>query len=187
MANQDASFGYMPVAKTGSSPDSSGYSEYGISSGYATAIYSGDPVIMTASGVVAVAAAGNRLLGVAGGCSYTDPTSGEPTYSNQYPGGVAAADIKIQVYDDPNQLFKVQSAGTVTTTNIGNNADLVYVTGNTKSGVSAAELSGTMAATGAQFRIIRVSNDPENNTTGSANANVIVRVDEHFYGSETGG
>jgi hypothetical protein len=83
-------------------------------------------------------------------------------------------------------LFKVQSAGTVATTNIGNNADLSYVTGNTKSGNSAAELSGTMAATGAQFRIIRVSNDPENNTTGSANANVIVRVDEHFYGSETG-
>ena len=85
MANQDASFGFMPVAKTGSSPDSSGYSEYGISSGYATAIFQGDPVIMTASGVVAVAAAGNRLLGVAGGVSYTDPTSGEPTFSNQYP------------------------------------------------------------------------------------------------------
>ena len=83
-------------------------------------------------------------------------------------------------------MFKVQSAGTVATTNIGNNADLSYVTGNSKSGVSKAELSGTMAATGAQFRIIRVSNDPENSTTGSANANVIVRIDEHFYGTETG-
>jgi hypothetical protein len=69
---------------------------------------------------------------------------------------------------------------------IGNNADLSYTTGNSKSGVSKAELSGTMAATGAQFRIVRVSNDPENSTTGSANANVIVRIDEHFYGTETG-
>ena len=58
MANQDAPFGFRPVAKTGSSPDSSGYSEYGISSGYATAIYEGDAVKMTASGVVAIAAAG---------------------------------------------------------------------------------------------------------------------------------
>jgi hypothetical protein len=186
MANQDAPFGFRPVAKTGSSPDSSGYSEYGISSGYATAIYEGDAVKMTASGVVALAAAGDRLLGVAGGVSYTDPTTEQPTYSNKYPGGVAASDIKIQVYDDPNQLFLVQSAGTVATTNIGNNADLSYTTGNSKSGVSKAELSGTMAATGAQFRIVRVSNDPENSTTGSANANVIVRIDEHFYGTETG-
>jgi hypothetical protein len=54
MANQDAPFGFRPVAKTGSSPDSSGYSEYGISSGYATAIYEGDAVKMTASGVVAL-------------------------------------------------------------------------------------------------------------------------------------
>jgi hypothetical protein len=75
---------------------------------------------------------------------------------------------------------------TVATTNVGNNADLSYTTGNSKSGVSKAELSGTMAATGAQFRIVRVSKDPENSTTGSANANVIVRIDEHFYGTETG-
>jgi hypothetical protein len=52
--------------------------------------------------------------------------------------------------------------------------------------MSAVELSGTTAATTATFRIMGFSSDPDNSTTGSANVNVIVKFNEHFYVDPTG-
>ena len=52
--------------------------------------------------------------------------------------------------------------------------------------MSAMELSGTTAATTATFRIMGFSSDPNNSTTGSANVNVIVKFNEHFYIDATG-
>jgi hypothetical protein len=191
MANQDAAFGLKPVGKLGSNVNSEGTTEYSIASGASGNIFSGDPVKMANTGTILVAAAGDQLLGVFRGCRYTN-ASGEVIYSSYWPNGTVSSDAVAFVVDDPNALFEVQSAatGSVVQTAVGNNADIVYASGSTADGQSGVEISGTTAATSAQLRIVGFSGDPENNTLGtgsqSANVNMIVKINEHFYAQTTG-
>lgn len=191
MANQDAAFGLKPVGKLGSNVNSEGTTEYSIASGASGNIFSGDPVKMANTGTILVAAAGDQLLGVFRGCRYTN-SSGEVIYSSYWPNGTVSSDAVAFVVDDPNALFEVQSAatGSVVQTVVGNNADIVYASGSTADGQSGVEISGTTAATSAQLRIVGFSGDPENNTLGtgsqSANVNMIVKINEHFYAQTTG-
>ena len=185
MANKDAAFGLKPIGKVGQNADNGGYSEYDIAAS-ATAIYFNDPVEMLDSGTVGVAAAGDVLLGSLTGVFFTDATSGKPTYANHLDASNTATDIKGFVADDPYGRFEIQSAGTVAQTNIGNCADIVYAAGSSHDYVSGVEISDTMAATTAQLKIIGVSKDPENDELGSANANVIVNINEHFLKQTAG-
>jgi hypothetical protein len=191
MANQDAAFGLKPLGKLGSNVNSEGTTEYSIASGASGNIFSGDPVKMANTGTILVAAAGDQLLGVFRGCRYTN-ASGEVIYSSYWPNGTVSSDAVAFVVDDPNALFEVQSAatGSVVQTVVGNNADIVYASGSTADGQSGVEISGTTAATSAQLRIVGFSGDPENNTLGtgsqSANVNMIVKINEHFYAQTTG-
>jgi len=191
MANQDAAFGLKPSSKLGSNVNSEGTTEYSIASGASGNIFSGDPVKMANTGTILVAAAGDQLLGVFRGCRYTN-ASGEVIYSSYWPNGTVSSDAVAFVVDDPNALFEVQSAatGSVVQTVVGNNADIVYASGSTADGQSGVEISGTTAATSAQLRIVGISGDPENNTLGtgsqSANVNMIVKINEHFYAQTTG-
>ena len=191
MANQDAAFGLKPLGKLGSNVNSEGTTEYSIASGASGNIFSGDPVKMANTGTILVAAAGDQLLGVFRGCRYTN-SSGEVIYSSYWPNGTVSSDAVAFVVDDPNTLFEVQSAatGSVVQTVVGNNADIVYTSGSTADGQSGVEISGTTAATSAQLRIVGFSGDPENNTLGtgsqSANVNMIVKINEHFYAQTTG-
>ena len=191
MANQDAAFGLKPLGKLGSNVNSEGTTEYSIASGASGNIFSGDPVKMANTGTILVAAAGDQLLGVFRGCRYTN-SSGEVIYSAYWPDGTVSSDAVAFVVDDPNTLYEVQSAatGSVVQTVVGNNADIVYASGSTADGQSGVEISGTTAATSAQLRIVGFSGDPENNTLGtgsqSANVNMIVKINEHFYAQTTG-
>ena len=191
MANQDAAFGLKSVGQLGSNVNSEGVTEYSIASGASGNIFSGDPVKMANTGTILVAAAGDQLLGVFRGCKYTN-ASGEVIYSSYWPDGTVSSDAVAFVVDDPNALFEVQSAatGSVVQTVVGNNADIVYASGSTADGQSGVEISGTTAATSAQLRIVGISGDPENNTLGtgsqSANVNLIVKINEHFYAQTTG-
>jgi hypothetical protein len=62
----------------------------------------------------------------------------------------------------------------------------VYAAGSAPNYVSGVEISGTMAATAAQLKIIGVSKDPENDELGAANANVVVTINEHFMKQTAG-
>jgi hypothetical protein len=191
MSNQNAPFGLKPSSKLGSNYNNEGVTEYKIASGASGNIFSGDLVKMANTGTILVAAAGDQALGVFRGCQYTD-SSGDVIYSPYWPDGTVTSDAVAFVVDDPNALFEVQSAatGSVVQTVVGNNADIVYTSGSTITGISAVEISGTTAATSAQLRIVGVSSDPENNTLGtgsaSSNVNLIVKINEHFYAQTTG-
>lgn len=185
MANKDAAFGLKPVGKVGQNRDAGGLSEYDIAAS-ASAIYFNDPVELAATGTITVAAAGDVLLGSLGGVFFTSASTSKPTYANHLDAANTATDIKGFVSDDPYQRFEIQSAGTVAQTNIGNCADIVYAAGSSHDYVSGVEISGTMAATAAQLKIMGVSKDPENNELGSANANVIVEISEHFLKQTAG-
>ncbi len=191
MANKDAPFGLRPVGELGSSYNTSGTTEYSIASGASGNIFSGDLVKMASTGTILVAAAGDQALGVFRGCKYTD-SNGDVIYSAYWPNGTVSSDAVAFVVDDPNALFEVQSAatGSVVQTVVGNNADIVYSTGSTQTGISAVKISGTTAATSAQLRIVGFSGDPDNNALGtgtlSTNVNMIVKINEHFYAQTTG-
>ena len=185
MANKDAAFGLKAIGKVGQNRDNQGLSEYSIAAS-ATAIYQNDPVEMLDTGTIGVAAAGDVLLGSLNGVFYTDASTSKPTWANHLEASNAATDIVGFVADDPYERFEVQSAGTVAQTNIGNCADIVYAAGSSPNYVSKVEISGTMAASAAQLKIVGVSKDPDNSELGAANANVIVTINEHFLKQTAG-
>ena len=185
MANKDAAFGLKAIGKVGQNRDAQGLSEYSIAAS-SDAIYQNDPVIMAATGEIEVGAAAEVLLGSLNGVFYTDASTSKPTYANHLAAANTATDIVGFVSDDPYERFEIQSAGTVNQTNIGNCADIVYAAGGSHDYVSGVEISGTMAATAAQLKIIGVSKDPDNDELGAANANVVVTINEHFLNTAAG-
>ena len=190
MANQDASFGLRPVR---TSESSQRQNRYRIASSYATAIYQGDLVaVVTGGGIERVAAGGSGLiLGVFNGCSYTDPTTGKPTWSNYYPGGVAASDIIANVIDDPDATFEIQANAAMPIADLFGNFDIVDQSpvGDTKSGTSRMELGVSTGATTSTLplKAIDISQDPENSDVSSANTNVIVKINNHLFSAGTAG
>jgi hypothetical protein len=182
MANVDAAFGFVPVRHmSGNAPRTN---KYTITSGLAENIFSGDMVILTADGVITPAGATEtNQLGVFAGVSYT-ASDGSYVYSEYWPSGTVATDIVAYVYDDPYTVFKVQSAGTPAQTNIGNCADIVAGSGSTTTGRSGFEISGTMAATAAQCKIIALYDSPDN--AFGANAVMEVLVNEHVLKATAG-
>ena len=197
MANQDAPFGFKATGGMGSSYETQGTSKYQINDNWTNAIFQGDLLGMgdgsatDRAGTTSVAgfvfgsiAATTINFGVFNGCDYIDPTTAKPTWKAYYPGAVNITTGKINAYcfDNPQQLFEVQTAGTLTQASVGKLADQnTYAAGSTLSGLSAMELSGTAATSTAQWRIIRLSEDPDNSDVSSANSNWIVRLNESIY------
>ena len=179
MANKDSAFGLRPIGKVGQNRDNQGLSEYDIAAS-ASAIYFQDPVEMAATGTITVAAATDTLLGSLTGVFFTDANTSKPTFANHLDASNAATDIKGFVADDPYERFEVQSDGATAAADVGLNADIVYAAGSSPDYVSGVELdfSDQKTAT-AQLRILGISKDPDNNTAGSANVNLVTIINEH--------
>jgi len=186
MANKDAAFGLKPIGKIGQNRDNQGLSEYDIAAS-ATAIYFQDPVEMAATGTITVAAATDTLLGSLTGVFFTDANTSKPTFANHLDASNAATDIKGFVADDPYERFEVQADGATAAADVGLNADIVYAAGSSPDYVSKVELQTSDQKTAtAQLRILGISKDPDNNTAGSANVNLVVMINEHFLKGTTG-
>ena len=197
MANQDAAFGLRPLKSVGQADDSTGMSSHAIDAATTAAIYQGSPV-KAAAGYIAINTAGAvPNVGAFWGCFYVDPTTLKPTFKNYYPGSItppSSKDIEAFVYDNPNQMFEIQSDndGASTLADIFSNADFVNFGGSTLNGVSNSELDdSTIAASSdaaAQLLIIGTSRDPKNNdvTDTGGNVNWRVLVNMHLFGHGVG-
>ena len=197
MANQDAAFGFRAIGGTGSSYETQGTSKYQINDNWTNAIFQGDLVgmgdgtVTDRAGTASVAgyifgsiAATTLNLGVFNGCFYIDPTTSKPTWKNYYPGAVNITTglIDANCYDNPQQLYEVQTSGTLTQSDVGSLIDQgTYAAGSTINGHSVMEIGGTSGFTTAQFRIVRLTGDPSNSDTGNANSNWVVRLNESIY------
>ena len=197
MANQDAPFGFRAIGGMGSSYETQGTSKYQINDNWTNAIFQGDLVgmgdgtVTDRAGTTTVAgyifgsiAASTINFGVFNGCFYIDPTTAKPTWKNYYPGAVniTTGTIDAYCYDNPQQLYVVQTAGTLTQSDAGSLIDNnTYVAGSTINGQSKLEIAGSSGFTTAQWRILRLSEDPSNSDTGSANSNWVVRLNESIY------
>ena len=192
MANKDASFGLRLHSAGGGSSLAHVQNKYRIANNYSTAIYQGDIVEALTAGTIGRKAAGETdpVLGVFNGCRYTDPTTGKETFSNHYPGSVAAADIEAFVIDAPYAKFEIQADDTFPVTDLFGNFDVVDTnSGNDDSGISGTELDvSTGAATATlPLKAVDISTDPENSDAASANTNVIVIINNHLYSDGTTG
>ena len=197
MANQDAAFGLRPLKSVGQGDDSTGMSSHWIDAGDTSTIFQGSPVIAAAGYIDASTAGAVPNMGAFWGCFYNDPTTLKPTFKNYYPGSItppSSKDIEAFVYDNPNQMFEIQSDndGASTLADVFSNADMVNFSGSTLNGVSNTELDdSTIAASSdaaAQLLIIGVSRDPKNNdvTDTGGNVNWRVLVNMHLFGHGVG-
>ena len=185
MANVDKAFGMRPLGNLSASGSQKQFG-YEIADNQAGAIYQGDLVTVYDGYLVQFDPSSHTAaVGVFNGCNYIDPTTGKPTWKNYYPGGVNITQGKIiaDVMDDPNQLFIIQNDGTSAAANYGKNADVVMGTGSTTTGVSAMVLDTSSIANTAALNVKIVGLwDVPNNAVG-ANAVVVVKINEHLYGS----
>ena len=122
-----------------------------IASGYGTAIFYGDFVKLVAAGTVEKAAVTTAVVagtvGIFVGCSYTDPSTSQLTFNQQFPASTAASDIMAYVVDDPKLVFKMQGDEAIAQTGLGNNISAVSTAGSTAIGRSKNALDGGSVAT----------------------------------------
>ena len=185
MANIDKAFGLRPLGNLSATGAQAQYG-YEIADNQSGAIFQGDLVTIFDGYLVKFAPATHTAaVGVFNGCQYIDPTTGKPTWKNYYPGSVniTAGKIVADVIDDPSQLFLIQADEDIVQADIGKNADVVGTGGSTTTGVSTMELdSSTIANTAALNLKIVGMYDVPGNALGT-NAVVVVKINEHLYGS----
>jgi len=188
MANRSSvGFGLRPIGKVGQNRDAQGLSEYLVSDS-PTIAYFNDPVKATDAGTIAVAAAGDRLLGSLNGSFYTDPTTQKPTWRNYIPS-VAATDIVAFVSDDPYERFEIRSnnTGASATSDIFNNANIVYTAGSSANYVSRVRLNdSTLTTSTEQLQILGSTKDTGDNNITQSHVVWVVRINEHQFLTTTG-
>jgi hypothetical protein len=188
MANRSSvGFGLRPIGKVGQNRDAQGLSEYLVSDS-PTIAYFNDPVKATDAGTIAVAAAGDKLLGSLNGSFYTDPTTQKPTWRNYIPS-VAATDIVAFVSDDPYERFEIRSnnTGASATSDIFNNANIVYTAGDSANYVSRVRLNdSTLTTSTEQLQILGTTKDTGDNNITQSHVVWVVRINEHQFLTSTG-
>ena len=190
MANVVEKFGLRPYRKLDGTPLVGAQNRYTIASNHTTAIFQGDLVIPLTAGNIDRHTANNSaaVIGVFNGCFYTDPTTSKPTFRNSYPGSIVASDITAFVVDDPDAVFLMDADAAFTRADLYQNYSVTTGSGNTTTGISEVQLDVSVSGTNASFVIqaIDISQDPDNSDTTTANANVLVRINKHFYRNGTG-
>ena len=190
MANVVEKFGLRPYRKLDGTPLVGAQNRYTIASNHTTAIFQGDLVIPLTAGNIDRHTANNSaaVIGVFNGCFYTDPTTSKPTFRNSYPGSIVASDITAFVIDDPDAVFLMDADAAFTRADLYQNYSVSTGGGNTTTGISEVQLDVSVSGTNASFVIqaIDISQDPDNSDTTAANANVLVRINKHFYRDGTG-
>jgi len=150
-----------------------------VASNYGTAIFYGDFVKLVAAGTVEKSVVTTAVVagtvGIFMGCSFTDPTTSQMTFSQHYPASTVASDIMALVCDDPKLLFLMQGDEAIAQTGLGNNVSAVSTAGSTSIGRSKNALDGGSIATTntLPLRIVDFVDGP-NSTVGDAFTDCIV-------------
>ena len=200
MATTATPYGFKPLNHVGGTPYAGAVRHIKIASGFGTNIFNGSIVNIVAAGTIEVVTdIGSNadqfpagVIGVFVGCTYTDPTSKNKTFSNHWPTGTVASDAMAYVVDDPDVLFQVQADGAVAQADLGANAPLAAVqstsTGDTTSGVSNTALDADVTQTTTNaFRIVDFVESTDS-TVGDAFTDLIVKFNAgiHSYENSTG-
>lgn len=193
MANDDTPFGFKPIRKVGSAPNSGGGGRYYVATGDNNNIFIGDPVDLSGTGdangvagvVLATAGSGGYVVGVVTGIENGTSDNLGRTYR---PAATAAY---LTVDDDPNSEFEAQedSAGNALAESvIGSNIDFIFGTGNTATGISAAELNSDTADTTntLQCRVLGLVQRADNEIGANAKWRVKFNLHRYSHAATTG-
>ena len=173
----DKPYGFKPVNLLGGQVFAGSTRQIPVESGWGTAIFFGDVVLMSASGcVVGGGATVNttttvQVAGVFLGCSYISST-GQPLFSQYYVANTAGtpdtvSSIKAYVADDPDLVMRVACVSSGTTVAqaarsamVGGNAQLVNNVGSTTSGNSQQAILNAAGTTSTYtFKVVDVVPD----------------------------
>ena len=200
MASSATPYGLKAVNLIGGQPYAGSTRQIKIASGYGTNIFNGSIVAIVAGGTIEIVTTNGDnstpfpagTIGVFVGCTYTDPSTGNITFKQNWPTGTVASDAMAYIVDDPDVVFQVQADGAVTQADLGQNVKLAAVqstsTGDTTTGNSTSAVSATTAVTsGFAFRIVDFVDAP-GSTVGDAYTDLLVKFnpDSHSYTNKTG-
>jgi hypothetical protein len=203
MPNTDNPFGLRPVQHRNGAPYNGACRPYYIQSDYATALFIGDPVVITgAVNTAAVNAPGAGSFPVGALQSVNRATVGANPITGVIVGfagtrdsltyNAASTERVVLVADDPDLLFEIQSDGVWTPASVGLNAALIYtVAGSTATGRSGAQLdSGTTTApattAGLQLKVRRFANR-EDNDMAATKSKLFVQINNHTNANASAG
>jgi len=156
MSATAALFGLRPVGNL-SGTYNGAFRQYPILSTYSTRIAFGDIVKLNDAGSTTTiqkdtGTTSATPIGIFLGCRYTDLSTGQTQFSQQW-SGTAHTNGMAYVCDDPNVLFEVQADGTVNDDDIAANVALVQGTSNATLGISRVSIDISTAATTATLPI----------------------------------
>lgn len=173
----DKPYGFKPVNLLGGQVFAGSTRQIPVESGWGTAIFFGDVVLMSASGcVVGGGTTVNttttvQVAGVFMGCSYIN-SSGQRIYAQYYPASTTGTpdgvnSIQAYVADDPDLVMKVACVSSGTTVAqaarsamVGGNAQLVNNVGSTVTGDSAQAILNAAGTTSTYtFKVVDVVPD----------------------------
>lgn len=189
MANADTPMGLKPIRHINGAPYNGAYREYYVPATYATALFVGDPVVITGTSNTSAIAGnapgtlpeinksgeGTKISGVIVGFA-PDPDGLERIYNP------ASTERIVYVADDPDLVFEIQEdsdGGALAATSVGLNAPLEFATsGSTTTGLSGVELDSSGAATTntLNFKIMRLVNRVDNAIGTNAKWEVIANL-----------
>jgi hypothetical protein len=190
MANVLEKFGLRPSRQLNGSPFINAQNRYRIAANNTTAIFQGDLVIPTTAGTITryVAGTSNAVVGVFNGCFYTDPTTQKPTWKNYYPASTNASDITAFVVDGPDTVYEINANLSFVVADLFQNYSVTNVSGSTQTGISQVQLDVATSGTASTYVVqaIDISQNPLNSDLLVSNANIMVRISNHFYNQGTG-
>ena len=200
MASVASPYGLKPVNELGGLPYAGSTRTYKIDpAGTAANIYNGSPVYVNAAGYLAVATAtgadattngfpvgtaNTGIVGVFVGCSYIN-AQGQVIYAQYYPTGTTGV-VNAYVVDDPDVVFQVQSAGTVTQAAVGSNVFFstgAVATGSTTTGNSTASVvaGASAVATSAAFRVVGFVDMQGFSQVGDNFTDILVKINPGYH------
>lgn len=159
MANSDSPFGFRPVKSPAGESSANRYL-----AASSARIFEGDLVALDSDGYVTVQTSTTAAcLGVAAADSGA---------------AIGTSAVEVLVYDDPDQVFVAQYAGSssVTQTLIGQRHAAVLTTGSTQFGLSKQEI-GT--ATSSSYPLLILQLDPQVDNEMGAFAKMLVKIANH--------
>mgnify|MGYP001136491657 CR=1 FL=1 len=198
MSSVAAPFGLRPIGRLDNG-SLEVFRQYPIASAYNTNIAMGDIVQLvdggTATTIEKQSATGDDttaidMVGVFMGCKYTDPNTGQLTFSQLWPANLVASDAMAYVVDDPSVLFAIQADGAPA--NIGDiygkNTLLIQTAPNTSLKISRVALDISEISTDPEnpIRIIDYLGGDQGDEKGTSFPILVCKFNYHQHTSTTG-
>jgi len=169
-------YGLLPVNLIGGQVYAGSTRLMRIASGYGTDMFYGDAVKLASNGTVTKETGTTTAnpVGVFVGCTYTNPTTKQKLFYQNWPAGTVASDAQAYIVDDPDVLFKVASVSGTTTVAfygpniVGENVSLVQNGGSNNTGDSYVAILGSSNAATASLpiRVVDIVPDTSNGANG---------------------